>query len=255
MINKIKICRIIIILLILAIGIINISCDLYYAEMLGIKNYNLEINYDNGKVWVSTDGATMPEQSTYEIREGTTVIIKAEESDGYIFDSWSGDITGTDKSTSFTMDSNKSVSANFREIDTSVEYTLDVSSTNGSVSVEFDGTVLTDSSPYSITEGASVTLTASGETGYVFDSWSGNETGTINPITFTMDSDKSITANFLQEFTLNISTTNGTVAVNDDGTDLDNASSYTIVEGSTITLTATPNSDYVFDKWSGNLSG
>ena len=253
MTNKIKIRRIIIILLILAIGIINISCDLYYAEMLGIVNYNLEVNYDNGKVWVSIDGATLPEQSEYKIKEKTKVTITAEEDDGYVFDSWGGDASGTNNPTNITMDSDKSITADFRIIDTSIEYSLDVSSTNGSVKVEVDGTERTGSFPYSITEGASVSLTATADSGYIFDSWSDGLSSTDNPVSFTMNNDKNITANFVVAYTLTVNAINGSVEVSVDGSVI--SKPYEIEKGTEVTLTATPDTDYVFDYWSEHLSG
>ena len=68
-----------------------------------------------------------PVQGTIELNppggvysEGSTVSIKAIANQGYIFDGWSGDITGNDKTASITMDDNKSVTAIFIADPTSV---------------------------------------------------------------------------------------------------------------------------------------
>jgi uncharacterized repeat protein (TIGR02543 family) len=52
--------------------------------------------------------------------EGSTVSMNAIANQGYIFDAWSGDITGDDKTASITMDDNKSVTAIFIADPTSV---------------------------------------------------------------------------------------------------------------------------------------
>ena len=59
-------------------------------------------------------GTTDPEPGTYTYEEGTEVIVKAIPDSGYEFSSWSGDSSGTDNPITITMDSDKSVTANFK---------------------------------------------------------------------------------------------------------------------------------------------
>jgi len=52
-----------------------------------------------------------PGGGTYEA--GTEVTVTAESSEEYVFDHWTGDVTGTSNSVTVTMDANKSITANF----------------------------------------------------------------------------------------------------------------------------------------------
>ncbi|NOR33944.1 MAG: T9SS type A sorting domain-containing protein [Bacteroidales bacterium] len=69
--------------------------------------YNLTANVDPEQGSVALD----PPGGLYS--EGTTVSIKATAEPGYIFDGWSGDLSGSNSTASLTMDDNKSVTAIF----------------------------------------------------------------------------------------------------------------------------------------------
>ncbi|MBN2376896.1 MAG: hypothetical protein JXD22_10870, partial [Sedimentisphaerales bacterium] len=103
----------------------------------------------------------------------------------YHFTGWSGGLTGSDNPATITMDTDKSVTANFA-VDTT--YALIINAPNGSV------TKNPDKQTYN--PGETVTLQATASSGYHFTGWSGNLTGAINPTTVTMDAEKSVTANF-----------------------------------------------------------
>lgn len=74
------------------------------------NEYTLSINTSNGSVSKS------PNQSTYT--EGSTVSLTATPNSGYEFSSWSGAVSGSQNPISITMNSNKTVSANFSAIQT-----------------------------------------------------------------------------------------------------------------------------------------
>ncbi|MBN2806744.1 MAG: DUF3494 domain-containing protein, partial [Prolixibacteraceae bacterium] len=138
-----------------------------------------------------------------------------------------------------TMNSNKNITANFTAIPPST-YTLDVTAINGSV------TKNPNSSSYAA--GASVQLTASPNTGYEFTSWSGDATGNNNPLTVIMNGDKEITANFsIITYTLTVIAENGVVVKNPEQLEYN--------YGVNVELSATANSGYTFDSWSGDASG
>jgi len=90
-----------------------------------------------------------------------------------------------------------------------------------------------------------IRLTASPSTGYLFDKWSQDLTGSTNPITFKITKDTKVTANFkLKQYTLTVissPTNGGSVSKNP------NKSLYNY--GESVTLTATPNTGYLFDRW------
>ncbi len=143
------------------------------------NTYTLTASGVNGAV------AKTPEKASYN--HGETVTLTATASTGYSFASWSGDASGTSPSTTVTMDSNRSVTANCA-INT---YTLTAGGTNGSVMRTPDKT--------SYTHGETVTVTAVPSTGYEFVSWSGDLTGGTTPATFVMDTNKSVVASFRAE--------------------------------------------------------
>jgi uncharacterized repeat protein (TIGR02543 family) len=62
-------------------------------------------------VSTSGSGSVNPEGGIYE--EGTVVSLTATPASGYVFESWSGDASGTSATISITMDSDKDVTANF----------------------------------------------------------------------------------------------------------------------------------------------
>jgi uncharacterized repeat protein (TIGR02543 family) len=182
----------------------------------------------NGAVILSPDGGT------YDA--GSTVIATAAPAAGYKFIGWSGDLTGTANPVSILMDKNTTVTANF----TLITNTLTVTATNGTVAMD------PDSGAY--LPGTVVTLTATPKTGYAFNGWSGDLAGSENPATITMDKNKSVTANFKAvTYTLATSATNGSVSLSPVG------GSYTA--GTQVTLTAKPNTGFVFSEWGGSLSG
>ena len=119
--------------------------------------------------------------------------------------------------------------------------TLVITSGGGSVSLPCSGGCWYN-------EGLAVQLAAIPAMGYIFTGWSGDASGSTNPLTITMDSNKNITANFtLKTYTLNVSATNGTVVKNPE------QANYT--PGSSVQLTATPDTGYIFTGWSGDASG
>jgi len=119
-----------------------------------------------------------------EYESGTQVTLTASPASGYIFDHWSGNVSGTISSINIVMDSDKSVIAHFEE-----EVTLSVS-----VSPSGAGSVFPSEGEYK--SGIQLVLTAIQADGYTFDHWSGNATGVSPSITINMNSDKDVTAHF-----------------------------------------------------------
>lgn len=196
-----------------------------------IDTYSLIVTSSNGSVtWI-------PNQTTFNA--GTTVLLTASAIPGYIFTGWGGDATGTANPLTVTMNSNKNITANFTAIPPDT-YTLDVTAINGSVSKN-------PNSP-TYNAGATVLLTATPNTGYTFTSWSGDATGSNNPLTVIMNEDKVIVANFsIITFTLTVISVNGTVLKNPEQIEYN--------FGENVELTATANSGFTFDSWSGDATG
>jgi len=72
------------------------------------SSYTLAVNAANGTV------AKNPNQASYA--SGTSVQLTATANSGYIFTGWSGDITGTANPVTVTMNSNKTITANFTSV-------------------------------------------------------------------------------------------------------------------------------------------
>jgi uncharacterized repeat protein (TIGR02543 family) len=169
---------------------------------------------------------------------GDEVELTATADPGWTFDHWSGDLTGSDNPATITMDEDKTITATF----TQDEYTL-------TVSAEGDGSVSKDPDQTSYHYGDEVELTATADPGWTFDHWSGDLAGSDNPATITMDGDKTVTAHFTQdEYTLTVSAEgDGSVGKDPDQT------SYHY--GDEVELTATADTGWTFDHWSGDLTG
>jgi mannan endo-1,4-beta-mannosidase len=180
---------------------------------------------------------------------GTQVTLTAIANSGYVFSSWSGDLSGTTNPATITMNSNKIVTANFVQQNVS-EYTL-------SVSVSPSGSGVVNINPFKskYTAGEQVTLTAQANSGYVFSGWSGDLSGTTNPATITMNSNKTVTANFVQSggdgnttYTLTV-----TVSPTSAGVVYLNPAGGVYTAGTQVELSAEANIGYKFSDWSGDL--
>ena len=163
----------------------------------------------------------------------------------YRFNQWSGDATGTSPSTSITMDSAKTVTAEYL-----IQYKLTVTSAHDAPSPGvgdhwYDaGTNVT----------ASVTSPAdeSGGTRYRCNGWTGTgsvpASGTSTSVTFTLGAPSSITWNWETQFYLAMS-------VYPPGTGSVSPVSNWYAAGSQVEIAATPNSGYFFINWTGTGSG
>jgi uncharacterized repeat protein (TIGR02543 family) len=169
---------------------------------------------------------------------GETATLTANPAVGYAFSGWSGSITGMENPVQVTVDSDKTITANFILLPS---YTVSTSAN------PLDGgSVIGGGSYY---EGSTAILTANPAAGYVFTGWSGDVSGMENPIQVQVNSDKTITANF----TLAAAYTVTASANPSEGGAVDGGGSYNA--GDTATLTAIPAEGYVFIGWSGDATG
>ncbi len=196
-----------------------------------LTEYGLSIAANPGE-----GGSVTPGSGTYE--RGIEITVVALPSSGYQFENWSGDISGTSSSVKITMNSNKTVVANFSKI--GYRLTTSVSPSGG-------GSVSPSNGTYE--SGSVVTLRATASSGYEFEHWSGDVSGTSPSIEITMNSDKSVVANFSKiGYSL-------TTSVSPSGSGSISPSNGTYESGSVVTLMALPSSGYEFDSWSGSVSG
>jgi hypothetical protein len=175
--------------------------------------------------------------------EGTAVTITATSDVGWVFDHWSGDLTGTENPATYTtVDTNMNITAVFNE--------LPAGQCELRVTTSGPGTVSINPSDNIYAKGFVVTLTAEPDSDCVFITWKGDKTGFTNPDTVLMNDHKSISASFKKKQYYNLSVNiigSGDVIVNPSGNIFE--------EGTVVTITANPSSGWDFYHWSGNLSG
>jgi uncharacterized repeat protein (TIGR02543 family) len=134
-------------------------------------------------------GSVSPSGGEYELDEQVTLTASA--ANGYAFNYWSGSAAGTSPTVTLTIDSDKSLTANFKTI-TTVTHNL-------TISINGQGIINPSEGNYEYPSGTQVTINVSAISGWEFDHWSGDATGTSHTIVITMDSEKSVTAYFEDE--------------------------------------------------------
>lgn len=71
------------------------------------------MNVSQGGSVIVNQAAPSSEPATYTFKSGTHVRLEAVPASGYLFDSWSGDLSGKANPATIVMDCNKSITANF----------------------------------------------------------------------------------------------------------------------------------------------
>jgi hypothetical protein len=123
---------------------------------------------------------------------GTEIDLIAVPDEGHQFESWFGDVNGSDDTISIIVTQNMEIGANFSA---PVTYTISIWNPSGTVS----GTVELNPATSTYTPGTIVTVTALPAAGYEFSHWGGDLDGSnSNPDTLRMDDNKAIMVNFLQ---------------------------------------------------------
>ena len=140
-----------------------------------------------------TEGGTVsPTNGQYE--SGDVATVTATPNAEYVFEKWTGGVTGTSSSVSVTMNGNKSVVANFIK----KQYPL-------TIEIEGEGTVtetvIKQGLATDYNSGTIVELTAVPKDGWEFVEWTGDLTGSENPTQITIDRSKAVKAKF--EFNIN----------------------------------------------------
>ncbi len=147
-----------------------------------------------------------------------------------------------------------SISVSFSAVSAST-YSLNVG-ISGSGTVTGTGIDCGADCTETVDEGANIELTATADTGYQFDSWSGGCSGS-GTCSVTLNSNQSVTANFSDaavqnDLTVTVSGS-GTVTATGINCGSDCTGSY--ADGASVTLSATADTGYQFDSWSGACSG
>ena len=201
--------------------------DKAVTATFAINAYQLIVTATSGTV------TRDPDRTLYD--HGTHVILTPTPSPGYHFTGWTGDITSDTAPLVVTMDTTKTLQANFA-INT---YTLTTTASGGTVSREPD-LALYD-------HGSQVTLTPVPDSGRHFAFWSGDKGGSADPLVLLMDGPKTIQAHFLlNAYPLTIAAENGRVEKTPDFTHY--------LHGARVMLTPWPDEGYHFTQWTGDVT-
>jgi hypothetical protein len=184
--------------------------DFYLDNIFSLASHRktLSINVEGNGYVTRTPG-----ESTYQ--DGSTVILQAIANAGWTFHHWAGNLTGSANPTTITMNSHKTVIANF----TKIPYTLTTSNQgNGTITKNPDALV------YHYNEIVQVNAVPDPE--WSFHHWAGDLSGNENPKNILINGNKTVIANFSHTPLLQIRT----------NFDSGNIGSYSI-NGNTINLT------------------
>ncbi len=175
--------------------------------------------------------------------QGSTVTVTATPNTGYTFQNWTqnGTVVSTSPSYQFAIAGNSALVANFIAIPAG-KFAVVLSSSPAAGGIT--------SGSGSFNTGSTVIVTATPNSGYTFVNWTqnGNIVSTSSSYQFALTSNTTLVANFkalgTSQFAVILSsnpiiggTTNGSGAYN---------------AGTSVTVTATPNTGYVFVNWTNN---
>ncbi|MCP4002329.1 MAG: hypothetical protein GY727_15590 [Gammaproteobacteria bacterium] len=198
-------------------------------------------------------GATCSEN--YYPDGSITIALAPDPATGSTFIGWSGACSGTG-TCEVAMDQTRSVNALFN-LNTYSLTVNNIGSGTGTVSSDPSGISCVGDCTETFDYNTSVTLTASPANGSTFSGWSEQSCPGTDSCTVTMDQARSITATFtLDSYTLSVATTGeGVVSSNPTGIDCGSDCQEDYDYNTSVTLTETPATGYVFDSWSGACSG
>jgi len=209
------------------------------ANFSPLVRYTLTMAVDD-----PSHGTTTPPPGPSSRYGGEKVKITAVAAPGWAFVNWSGDVDDPTKaSTTVTVSSDKTVTANFAKTYT---LTLDIDPEEGGNTTPKEG-------EYAYVGGTVVTITAKPKAGWKFVEWTGEIYTVDDPeaatTTVVVDGDYYITANFreIEKYTL-------LIYVDGEGTTTPPAErEQTYVEGTVVNIIAKPKSGWKFVEWIGDV--
>lgn len=184
------------------------------------------------------EGTTRPAVGAHVCDVGQVVAVAAGPADGWRFSHWTGDVADVQANpTTVTVDASKTVTAVFVQQHVLTIAVVGSGSTDPAVGVYVKDT------------GTVVPVTPTADPGWRFKEWQGAATGSANPVNVTVDADKQLTAVFVQQFPLNITVEGGGSTEPAAGTP------HVYDSGEQVSITATANSGWRFDRWELDLTG
>ena len=193
------------------------------------------------------EAGTVYQSAEFCQKNGYGIELKATPNPGYEFDGWyEDDYLWSNEPTWYDLmifEWDITIVAKWNPVSVTT-YTLTTTNDNSSYGT---CTIYTDQQ---FEAGASVTLTATPATGYVFDGWYNgtNQVSSSTSYTFAINSNLTLVA----KWTAQTTTTYYTLTTTNDNSNYGTCTIYTdqeFEEGTSVTLTATPETGYLFDGW------
>lgn len=188
---------------------------------------------------------------------GQSVTLTATATAGSVFGGWTGACASSNANTATVlMDAVKNCGVTFtRQFELAVAFT---GQGTGNVTLAPSGKVCTANCSERFNSGTAVTLTASVDANSQFGGWTGDCSGVETVVSVTMSAAKSCTAQFLTNFPLTVTksgNSDGSVTSRDNKINCGNLCSAEYLEGTIVTLTASPPINAKFVGWTGDCSG
>jgi hypothetical protein len=204
-----------------------------------IRYYTLTMSVDGS-------GTTSPAPGEHSFAPGTIVDVVARPASGWEFSHWAGDAADRySATTTVTMNGDKSLVANF--VRSGRNYRLTVSTTGS-------GTTVPSAGEHFYAEGTVVDISATPDGGWQFSGWTDDAADPgAQTTTVTMDGDKTITANFI-ESTGSVVFHNLVIAADGQGVITPSIGVYSYAHGTSVVVTATPDSGWRFEGWTGGVA-
>ncbi|HEX2866700.1 MAG TPA: T9SS type A sorting domain-containing protein [Ignavibacteriales bacterium] len=230
------------------------------AEFTLLKRSLMVLQYTGtgtGQVKVNDTIRTLPYSASYP--HGTIVKLEAAaDASTSSFTGWKGDLTGTTNPANITMNSDKSLNAEFKLLKRSLMVLQSTGTGSGTVKVNDTLRTLPYSASYP--HGTVVKMEAVADANSIFTGWNGIAAAaaavTANPVNITMDQDKGISAELtLNRFTLKINSAGkglGLIMVNGEVVKLPFERIF--ISGTDVTVKAIPYEGSIFNGWSGSLT-
>lgn len=194
---------------------------------------------DNVRLTVTStgEGITKPATGVHYFKKDARIYISALAASGWNFEGWAGNLSGCDSSCVLTINTDKNITARFRQVVHKV-----------SIGVNGRGIIKKSSDAEIYEHGSCLRITAIADAGWKFTGWSGDLSGDHPSQTIVINSNKRISASFLPVQTLIISKIGRGNTTPRPGT-------YRYEQGSRIYVSALPESGWKLNQWTGDISG
>jgi hypothetical protein len=231
------------------------ASDLFSVGFPRMVSLSASVEGD-GRITSTPAGISCPATCTKELRAGTRVTLTARPATSAgRFVGWGGACSGMGPCT-VTLDASKSVTARFE-----TSFTLTVAKQGaggGVVDSQPAGISCGTACSHSFPAGTDVELRANPSPGSVFVRWEGACTGNSASCSVALDGPRNAVAVFdpAPTFSLDVSIAGpGSVASSPGGINCPGDCSHAYVQGTSVTLDATPSAGFAFGGWGGSCSG